>query len=85
MILAGGDAGAIITANMLPQDVGFFMVHLPNGGGGETRARCARRVVVRAQYTLAQINRFGGNISRTASSSAWSGLRCIASSSAGIG
>ena len=35
MILAGGDADAVITANMLPQDVGSMVPAMPNGNGGE--------------------------------------------------
>ncbi|CAN0380695.1 unnamed protein product, partial [Phaeothamnion confervicola] len=69
MILAGGDAGAVITANMLPQDVGSMVPTMPNGNGGESLMglplRDARELFER-EYLLAQINRFGGNISRTA-------------------
>ena len=35
MILAGGDADAVISASMLPQDVGAMVPNLPNGNGGE--------------------------------------------------
>ena len=35
MILAGGDADAVITASMLPQDVGSMVPAMPNGNGGE--------------------------------------------------
>jgi two-component system, NtrC family, nitrogen regulation response regulator NtrX len=69
MILAGGDAGAVITASMLPQDVGAMVPTMPNGSGGErlmgVALREARELFER-EYLLAQINRFGGNISRTA-------------------
>jgi two-component system nitrogen regulation response regulator NtrX len=69
MILAGGDANATITANMLPQDVGSMVPSMPNGHGGEQLMglplREARELFER-EYLLAQINRFGGNISRTA-------------------
>ena len=69
MILAGGDAEAVITASMLPQDVGAMVPAMPNGGGGEQlmglALRDAREVFER-EYLLAQISRFGGNISRTA-------------------
>jgi two-component system nitrogen regulation response regulator NtrX len=69
MILAGGDAEAVITASMLPQDVGAMVPAMPNGGGGEQLMglplRDAREVFER-EYLLAQISRFGGNISRTA-------------------
>jgi two-component system nitrogen regulation response regulator NtrX len=69
MILAGGDANATISANMLPQDVGSMVPSMPNGNGGEQLMglplREARELFER-EYLLAQINRFGGNISRTA-------------------
>ncbi|MBN8966663.1 MAG: sigma-54-dependent Fis family transcriptional regulator, partial [Rhizobiales bacterium] len=69
MILAGGDPEAVISANMLPQDVGSMVPSMPNGNGGEQLMglplREARELFER-EYLLAQINRFGGNISRTA-------------------
>jgi two-component system, NtrC family, nitrogen regulation response regulator NtrX len=69
MILAGGDPDAIITASMLPQDVGSMVPSMPNGNGGEQLMglplREAREVFER-EYLVAQISRFGGNISRTA-------------------
>jgi two-component system nitrogen regulation response regulator NtrX len=69
MILAGGEPDAAITASMLPQDVGSMVPAMPNGNGGEQLMglplREARELFER-EYLLAQINRFGGNISRTA-------------------
>jgi two-component system nitrogen regulation response regulator NtrX len=69
MILAGGDAGATIDASMLPQDVGSMIPNMPNGNGGEQLMglplREAREMFER-EYLVAQISRFGGNISRTA-------------------
>jgi two-component system, NtrC family, nitrogen regulation response regulator NtrX len=69
MILAGGDSEAVISASMLPQDVGAMVPNLPNGNGGEhlmgLPLRDAREMFER-EYLRAQINRFGGNISRTA-------------------
>ncbi len=69
MILAGGDANAVISASMLPQDVGSMVPSMPNGNGGEQLMglplREARELFER-EYLLAQISRFGGNISRTA-------------------
>src|SRR5712675_2049828 len=69
MILAGGEPDAVIRANMLPQDVGSMVPSMPNGSGGEQLMglplREARELFER-EYLLAQINRFGGNISRTA-------------------
>lgn len=69
MILAGGGPDAVITASMLPQDVGSMVPSMPNGNGGEQLMglplREAREVFER-EYLVAQISRFGGNISRTA-------------------
>jgi len=69
MILAGGDSEAVISASMLPQDVGAMVPNLPSGNGGEhlmgLPLRDAREMFER-EYLRAQINRFGGNISRTA-------------------
>jgi two-component system, NtrC family, nitrogen regulation response regulator NtrX len=69
MILASGDADQVITASMLPQDVGSMVPSMPNGNGGEhlmgLPLREAREVFER-EYLVAQISRFGGNISRTA-------------------
>lgn len=69
MILAGGDPKAVISARMLPQDVGSMVPSMPTGNGGEylmgLPLREARELFER-EYLLAQINRFGGNISRTA-------------------
>ena len=69
MILAGGDPDAVITADMLPPDVGSMIPSMPNGNGGEQLMSLAlreAREVFEREYLLAQINRFGGNISRTA-------------------
>jgi len=69
LILAGGDAEAIVTAAMLPPDVGSLVPNMPNGAGGEhlmsLPLREARELFER-EYLVAQISRFGGNISRTA-------------------
>jgi two-component system nitrogen regulation response regulator NtrX len=68
LILAGGDPTAAITADMLPDEIGSN-VPLPVNGGAEhlmsLPLREAREIFER-EYLLAQINRFGGNISRTA-------------------
>ncbi|MFZ3359867.1 MAG: sigma-54 dependent transcriptional regulator [Xanthobacteraceae bacterium] len=69
MILAGGGPDAVITASMLPQDVGSMIPNMPNGNGGEHLMSLAlreAREVFEREYLLAQINRFGNNISRTA-------------------
>jgi two-component system nitrogen regulation response regulator NtrX len=69
MILAGGGLDAVISASMLPPDVGSMVPSMPNGNGGEhlmgLPLREAREVFER-EYLVAQISRFGGNISRTA-------------------
>jgi len=69
MILAGGEPEAVITADMLPQDVGSMVPAMPTDGKGEhimgLPLREAREVFER-DYLIAQISRFSGNISRTA-------------------
>ncbi len=69
MILAGGEPDAVLDASMLPPDVGSMVPTMPNGNGGEQLMglplRDAREVFER-EYLVAQISRFGGNISRTA-------------------
>ena len=69
MILAGGDPDAVLDASMLPPDVGSMVPTMPGGNGGEQLMglplRDAREVFER-EYLVAQISRFGGNISRTA-------------------
>jgi two-component system nitrogen regulation response regulator NtrX len=69
MILAGGDPDAVITADMLPPDVGSMVPSMPKGSGGEhlmgMPLRDAREAFER-EYLRAQISRFSGNISRTA-------------------
>jgi two-component system nitrogen regulation response regulator NtrX len=69
MILAAGEPDAEITAEMLPSEIGTLVPALPNGSGGERLMglplRDAREVFER-EYLIAQISRFGGNISRTA-------------------
>jgi two-component system, NtrC family, nitrogen regulation response regulator NtrX len=69
MILAGGEPDAEITAEMLPREIGALVPATPNGAGGEKLMslplREARETFER-EYLVAQINRFGGNISRTA-------------------
>lgn len=69
LILAGGDPDLPITADLLPADVGASVPSMPGGQGGEKLLslplREARELFER-DYLVAQINRFGGNISRTA-------------------
>jgi two-component system nitrogen regulation response regulator NtrX len=69
MILTRGDPEAVITADLLPAEVGALLPTLPTSTGGEhlmsLALRDAREIFER-EYLVAQINRFGGNISRTA-------------------
>ncbi len=69
LILALGDPEAEITADLLPSEIGALVPTTPSGVGGEKLMglplREAREVFER-EYLVAQINRFGGNISRTA-------------------
>jgi len=69
MIMTGGDPDKPLTADMLPEDVVSGAPLSPNGSGGEhlmsLPLRDAREIFER-EYLMAQINRFGGNISRTA-------------------
>ncbi|MEJ0042369.1 MAG: sigma 54-interacting transcriptional regulator [Rhizomicrobium sp.] len=81
LILATDDAAQVISADLLPADLGSSA---PWGGGRggdlviSLPLREAREIFER-DYLVAQINRFGGNISRTAAFIAWSARRCIAS------
>ena len=69
MILALGDPNVEISAAMLPAEVGALVPVVPSGIGGEKLLslplREAREAFER-DYLVAQISRFGGNISRTA-------------------
>lgn len=69
MILArGDDDGAPITADLLPAEIGDVMPRAPNQSDQHIMALPLReaREMFEKEYLLAQINRFGGNISRTA-------------------
>jgi two-component system nitrogen regulation response regulator NtrX len=69
MILARGEASEEITAAMLPAEIGEMLPTTPGRAGGEhlmsMPLRDAREIFER-EYLTAQVNRFGGNISRTA-------------------
>ncbi len=69
MILAKGDPTSPVTADMLPAEVGDSSPSMVNGSGGQQLMalplREAREVFER-EYLIAQIGRFGGNISKTA-------------------
>ncbi len=68
MILARGDSGVVITADMLPKEVGEILPSTPAQGGAHIMSLPLReaREVFEREYLTAQINRFSGNISRTA-------------------
>ncbi len=69
LIMATSDVDAEITPEMLPQDIGSGLPPLPAGAGGEKLLSLAlreAREIFEREYLIAQINRFGGNISRTA-------------------
>ena len=68
LILATGDPGEPITADMLPQEVATSNGSAGSLGAERTIALPLReaREVFEREYLAAQIMRFGGNISRTA-------------------
>ncbi len=69
LILARGEPDSVITADLLPAEVGAMLPSLPTAGEGEhlmsVPLREAREIFER-DYLQAQIKRFDGNISRTA-------------------
>ncbi|TAM99655.1 MAG: sigma-54-dependent Fis family transcriptional regulator [Rhizobiaceae bacterium] len=69
MILARDDENdAPITADLLPAEIGDVMPRAPNQSDQHIMALPLReaRELFEKEYLVAQINRFGGNISRTA-------------------
>src|SRR5690606_12423736 len=69
LILASGDASTVITANMLPSEIGSSTPPAINGSGGlHLMALPLRetREVFEREHLKAQVSRFGGNISRIA-------------------
>jgi len=69
MILArGDDTDSPITADLLPAEIGDVMPRAPNQSDQHIMALPLReaRELFEKEYLIAQINRFGGNISRTA-------------------
>ncbi len=70
LILAGGDPNSEISSAMLPSEVGSSAPRIGSAGEGEhlmaLPLREAREVFER-EYLNAQVSRFGGNISKTAS------------------
>lgn len=69
LILTSGDgAGSPITADLLPAEIGEMMPKTPGQSDQHIMALPLReaREMFERDYLVAQINRFGGNISRTA-------------------
>ncbi len=68
MILTRGDPEAVISADMLPKEIGEILPSTPSQGGAHIMSLPLReaREVFEREYLTAQINRFSGNISRTA-------------------
>ncbi len=68
LILAGGEPDSVITADMLPEEIGSGVPFSANGGSEHLMSMPLRdaREVFERDYLIAQINRFGGNISKTA-------------------
>jgi two-component system, NtrC family, nitrogen regulation response regulator NtrX len=68
MILTRGDPDAVISADMLPKEIGEILPSTPSEGGTHIMSLPLReaREVFEREYLTAQINRFSGNISRTA-------------------
>ncbi|MBB3998655.1 nitrogen assimilation response regulator NtrX [Aureimonas pseudogalii] len=68
MILSRSDGSEAISADMLPHEVGDMLPRTPSQSDGRILALPLRdaREVFEKEYLVAQINRFGGNISRTA-------------------
>ncbi|WP_062116559.1 nitrogen assimilation response regulator NtrX [Aureimonas sp. AU40] len=68
MILSRQDDAEHISADMLPREVGDMLPRTPSQSDGRILALPLRdaREVFEKEYLVAQINRFGGNISRTA-------------------
>jgi two-component system nitrogen regulation response regulator NtrX len=68
MILTRADPEAVISADMLPREIGEILPSTPSQGGAHIMSLPLReaREVFEREYLTAQINRFSGNISRTA-------------------
>lgn len=68
MILSHIEEGTVITADMLPEEVGEMLPRSGNEGGEHIMSLPLKeaREVFERDYLTAQVGRFGGNISRTA-------------------
>ncbi len=68
LILASGNPDAPISSDMLPAEIGTMVPATPGGSGGEKLMSLPlreAREMFEKEYLVAQISRFGGNISRT--------------------
>jgi two-component system nitrogen regulation response regulator NtrX len=68
MILATGSPDVPISSDMLPAEIGTMVPATPAGAGGEKLMSLPlreAREMFEKEYLVAQISRFGGNISRT--------------------
>jgi two-component system nitrogen regulation response regulator NtrX len=68
ILVRGDDVEAPITADLLPAEIGDMMPRAPSEGDQHVMALPLReaREHFEKEYLVAQINRFGGNISKTA-------------------
>jgi len=66
LILASDDVTEAVTADLLPTDLGAGMAGAKNGDLVISLPLREAREIFERDYLMAQINRFGGNISRTA-------------------
>ncbi len=68
MILSRVEAGALITADMLPAEIGEMLPSIAGNGGEHLMSMPLKdaREAFERDYLNAQVARFGGNISRTA-------------------
>ena len=68
ILVQGDDVDAPITADLLPAEIGDVMPRTPTQSDVHIMALPLReaREMFEKEYLIAQINRFGGNISRTA-------------------
>ncbi|MEQ1955534.1 sigma-54 dependent transcriptional regulator [Mesorhizobium sp. CN2-181] len=68
ILVRGDDVDAPITSDLLPSEIGDVMPRAPSQNDHHIMALPLReaREMFEKEYLIAQINRFGGNISRTA-------------------
>ncbi|MCP4072211.1 MAG: sigma-54-dependent Fis family transcriptional regulator [Hyphomicrobiales bacterium] len=68
LILSHVEEGTVITTDMLPDDVGEMLPRSGREGGGHIMSLPLKeaREVFERDFLMAQVERFGGNVSRTA-------------------